>query len=85
MGGPDLGGLAACGDQQRLTHQRVQKIQHGIVIDAFGSHNGASTLKVKSACEHRTAFQHCLFSVIEQVVRPRHRLTQRMVALQSAP
>jgi hypothetical protein len=42
-------------------------------------------LEVKSAREHRTAFQHCLFGVDEKVVGPGHRVAQRVVAFQAAP
>ena len=39
----------------------------------------------RTAGEHRTSVQQRLFRVVEQVVGPRHRMTQRLVAFQSAP
>ena len=42
-------------------------------------------MEVESAGEHRTPFQQRLFGVVEQVVGPRHRVTQRLVAFQAAP
>ena len=73
------------GDQQRLTHQGVQQIQHGVVVGAIESGHRARTLEIEPTREHRTPLQQHLFRVIEVVVRPRHRVTQGVVACQSAP
>ncbi len=66
------------GDQQRLAHQGIEQIQGGEVI--IGTHDGAGTLQVESPGEHRTPLQQRLFRVVEQVVGPRHRVAQRLVA-----
>ena len=73
------------GDEQRLAHQRVEKIQNGVVIDVIESGHRAGALEVKSPGEHRTPFQQRLFRVVEEVVGPRHRVAQRVVACQAAP
>ena len=42
-------------------------------------------VEVESAGEHRTSCQQGLFGVIEQVVRPLHRMAQGLMAFQAAP
>ena len=44
-----------------------------------------STFEIESTSEHRTPCQQRLFGISEQVIRPRHRVPQRLVALQPAP
>ncbi len=73
------------GDEHRLVHKRVEYVEDGVLVEIIRSGNGAGALKVKSACEHRTAFQHCLFGVVEKVVGPRHRMAQGVVAFQTTP
>ena len=71
------------GNQQRLAHQRVEQIQDGQVVAA--ATDCARSGEVEPSGEHRTACQQRLFGVVEQVVGPGHRVTQRVVALQPAP
>ena len=73
------------GDQQRLAHQRIQQIQDSEVVEVIESCHGAGALEVESAREHRTAIQQRLLRIIEQVVGPRHRVAQGVVAFQPAP
>ena len=73
------------GDEQRLAHQRIQQIQNGVVVGAIESGDRAGTLEVESTGEHRTPLQQRLLGVVEQVVGPRHRVAQRLVAFQPAP
>jgi hypothetical protein len=42
-------------------------------------------LEVESTGEHRTPLQQRLFAVVEEVVRPRDRVAQRLVAFLPAP
>ena len=73
------------GDQQRLTHQGVQQIQHGVVVGAIESAYCTGTLQIEPTREHRTPLQQRLLLVIEVVVGPCHRVAQRVVAFQPAP
>ena len=70
---------------QRLAHQRIQHVQHGVLVEppsAAHRHRGG---QVEPAGEHRTAVQHRPLVVVEQVVGPPHRVAQRLVAFQPAP
>jgi hypothetical protein len=40
------------GEQQRLAHQCVEQIQHGVVVDVIGSGHRAGAFEVESAREH---------------------------------
>jgi hypothetical protein len=71
------------GDQQRLAHQGVKQIEDSVVV--IGTCDGASALEVESTGEHRTPLQQRLFAVVEEVVRPRDRVAQRLVAFLPAP
>ena len=51
----------------------------------IGSGTAQALCEVESAGEHRTPLQQRLFRVVEQVVGPRHRVAQRVVAFQAAP
>ena len=68
-------------DEDAIGNTRCYIGEADVVADRLRDH----PLKVKPACEHRTPFQHCLFSVIEKVVGPRHRVAQGVVTLQAAP
>ena len=72
-------------DQQRLTHQGVQQIQHGVVVGAIESAYRVGALEIEPTGEHRTPREQRLLLVIEVVVGPCHRVAQRVVALQAAP
>ena len=73
------------GNQKRLADQGIQQIEHRVVVGYIESGNRASAFKVESAREHRTLFQQRLLGVVEVVVGPRHRVAQRVVALQPPP
>jgi hypothetical protein len=62
-----------------LGYQFIEVIQRGEVVirDDNSAHGG----QVKSACEYRTAFQHCLSGVIEKVIGPGDCMAQRVVAV----
>src|SRR6478672_11902852 len=72
------------GDQQRLAHQCVRQIQYAVLVVTESGYR-AGAFEVESTGEHRTSFQERLFRVVEQVIRPGHRVAQRVVTFQSAP
>jgi len=75
---------AICQERQ-LAHQSIEQIEKGIVVGVVKSCYRAGTFEIKAAGEHRTAVQQHLLRVVEQVVRPGHRMTERLVARQAAP
>ena len=69
---------------QRLAHQRVQQVQHRVLVLSAPAHRDRSG-GVEPVGEHRTAAQHVPLVGVEQVERPLHRLTQRLMPFQPAP
>ncbi len=80
--GPPRGSV---GDQQRLAHQRIQQIQHGVVVGVVESGHRAGALEIEPTREHRTPLQQRLLRVVEVVVGPCHGVAQGLVAFRPAP
>jgi hypothetical protein len=70
------------GHQERLAHQRVEDVQRGEFV--IPSRHRKRARQVESAGEDRTPLQQRPFRVVEQVVGPLDRVTQRLVTLESA-
>jgi len=75
--------LSACG--RSSAHPRIEQIEDGVLIRIIESGYRARALEVESTGEHRTPLQQRLFAVVEEVVRPRDRVAQRLVAFLPAP
>ena len=68
---------------QRLAHQRIQQIQHGVVVKAYRTRGRRRRDRIRRRTPSSVA-AHPLV-VAEEVIRPLHRLAQRLVALQPPP
>ena len=71
------------GDQQGLSDQRVEQIKRCIVVVEYRYCTG--TFELESTGEHRTPVQQRFLRIVEQIVRPCHRMAQRLVAFQAPP
>jgi len=71
------------GGDQRLAYQRLQPIEHGVVVEIRDELGSRST--VEATCEHRTMRQQHPFVLVEKVVRPAQCLSQGLMTFESPP
>ena len=67
------------GDHERLADQRVEMSEHVDVVGAVD--HRADAREVEAAREHRRQAEQLALVVVQQVVRPRHRVAERELSL----
>ena len=73
----------AIGNHERLADERFEQVEHRVLVVAPGTADRRRGGKVEPAREHRTPAQQRALVVVEQVVRPLHRVAQRLVTFQT--
>jgi hypothetical protein len=71
--------------QQRLTHQRIDEVEHVVPGDRAAGAHGLRRLERAAAGEDRGAHQRQPLGLAQQVVRPLHRMAQGLVAAERPP